>query len=1157
MKNNRDDFLDATKRQAAGRVGYGCSFPGCKAITIGPSMENSHKTSITGVAAHICAAAERGPRYDASMSPEERKSVENCIWMCQTHARLIDTDEETYPTELLRQWKKDAEKRAAQALANKDYFSSYYESNGDNLLVLTGIFENFIFDGQYDTLRKLLDQYQTKLSDYYDEFITRFKIIYDVYCDRNELKTHLQEYCNLPCKVGSDDILKLFVAFDLADEAASIIEYCQDEEIEKCAKLLISGDLRKRIITPSSKTEKIELHIDQLTIINKLIASIFMTERIVNLSENEPTSTWASSEEFYFQVISAAQQINYNAVFMDEEASRKKNSEILAWLKENFSKIRCLDVTIQGPLWEIMLSAVTFDQKAFYKLYDECPEAIKGIPSVQVQKYVCQMETDISSVDEETILSVSESVGTYKVLLFYLSHIGKSEASWFLSNHQYLYSRDSRFLSFKLFCLKDMPEEDIPSFLQRYEEPYKEDFTFNCLMVLLGGDSGKKSQRIEWLRKKSDCTAFDNVGLYFEVLFQNCLWSDLATLYESPIPPDMKFDAACKLANCGNVAAIDLAQKLFQELIVGGDNRMWLRFNLGLLLRSKGHIQEAKKLFQEEYDRFPSQQALMAFMRMRYETGEYLDDSYLDALKQQIDSESQNLAAVFLMKLNNEIAAKTFFWRSLLLDENRQYSLNGLWQISMHSEKSTEQIVTENTVCVLSNGKTSRTIAIHSAEIMKGITPNGFAKCEHFSAEDPEVSSLMYCRKAEKVNFQGEEHVILSVESSDSFASKQFFATLEGKPGVTYIRASTPEGLMKEIAPILKASAESTTEAIESFNKMSLRMPFTSFSGVVGKNMLVALEFLMYGNTDKIRNNLAEPQSISSESVFVLSYDTFVFLACMGVQPADLANVKAVCSRQVQSCLIDDIGEELRQLSAKNCAGSLLYVKDTDGVAFFSPNTPDKQKKHLFLTRLKALAIAVKVDDTVQDYAPTDSDTREAIVKMFSDNKLLCEGGSLAVAKGTSKSILITDDQFVYYIAQVDKIANAGISFFISKAIRDPMRLITLSKEMKKMNFLNYLPFQYYKTIVDLILSREELLEEESDALTKWLLSDSEDGPSVQHEQVILSLFRQIDETNYYRYNPQNYLGDILFEILSRTKPTLFQKIVEETERELLDQNPE
>jgi hypothetical protein len=66
-----------------------------------------------GVAAHISAASPGGARYDETLTPETRSDISNGIWLCQTHAKLIDDDELTYTVAVLRDWKDTAEQMAA------------------------------------------------------------------------------------------------------------------------------------------------------------------------------------------------------------------------------------------------------------------------------------------------------------------------------------------------------------------------------------------------------------------------------------------------------------------------------------------------------------------------------------------------------------------------------------------------------------------------------------------------------------------------------------------------------------------------------------------------------------------------------------------------------------------------------------------------------------------------------------------------------------------------------------------------------------------------------------------------------------------------------------------------------------------------------------
>jgi len=113
----RDDFEPKTKETLALRVGCRCSNPKCRKLTNGPQT-NPTKALNIGVAAHMAAASPGGKRYDARMSSAERKSINNGIWLCQNCAKLVDNDEQRYPTELLIEWKRLAEQAALQEIEN-------------------------------------------------------------------------------------------------------------------------------------------------------------------------------------------------------------------------------------------------------------------------------------------------------------------------------------------------------------------------------------------------------------------------------------------------------------------------------------------------------------------------------------------------------------------------------------------------------------------------------------------------------------------------------------------------------------------------------------------------------------------------------------------------------------------------------------------------------------------------------------------------------------------------------------------------------------------------------------------------------------------------------------------------------------------------------
>jgi len=115
---HRDDFSQSVKDALAKRAGFLCSNPDCLVKLVSSGGDSDHSTISLGVAAHICAAAPGGPRYDSEMSREERASIQNAIFLCPTCATLIDKNNGSdYPGELLRYWKSVRELNAKQELA--------------------------------------------------------------------------------------------------------------------------------------------------------------------------------------------------------------------------------------------------------------------------------------------------------------------------------------------------------------------------------------------------------------------------------------------------------------------------------------------------------------------------------------------------------------------------------------------------------------------------------------------------------------------------------------------------------------------------------------------------------------------------------------------------------------------------------------------------------------------------------------------------------------------------------------------------------------------------------------------------------------------------------------------------------------------------------
>jgi len=124
MTSARDDFTTKTKDRLAHRAGHRCSDPACRVLTSGSTKGSADGVINVGVAAHITAASPGGPRYDATLSPDQRRSADNGIWLCATHGKMVDDDEGHFTVEQLRRWKRTAEERAHEEVGRAPEASS-------------------------------------------------------------------------------------------------------------------------------------------------------------------------------------------------------------------------------------------------------------------------------------------------------------------------------------------------------------------------------------------------------------------------------------------------------------------------------------------------------------------------------------------------------------------------------------------------------------------------------------------------------------------------------------------------------------------------------------------------------------------------------------------------------------------------------------------------------------------------------------------------------------------------------------------------------------------------------------------------------------------------------------------------------------------------
>ncbi len=177
----RDNFSQQVKSTLAKRVGYKCSNPSCRRMTIGPNSVQNKSTNI-GIACHICAAAEGGPRYDPNMTPEERASIANGIWLCSCCSDLVDKDENKHSISLLRQWKSQAELNAEKEISSIERLNEV----------------NFVWEPTQPLVNSIPCNHIQKNLKEYNMFKTAFKNPQELLTGKEALIMHIWKFVNTP-----------------------------------------------------------------------------------------------------------------------------------------------------------------------------------------------------------------------------------------------------------------------------------------------------------------------------------------------------------------------------------------------------------------------------------------------------------------------------------------------------------------------------------------------------------------------------------------------------------------------------------------------------------------------------------------------------------------------------------------------------------------------------------------------------------------------------------------------------------------------------------------------------------------------------------------------------------------------------------------------
>ena len=104
------NYSDKTLKHLGILSGNQCAHPQCTRTLIEPATEKS-QALVTGQICHIYPISKDGPRGKSGLDQKELNSQENLIFLCRDHHAVVDGQHESYPVEMLKEWKQKHEQK--------------------------------------------------------------------------------------------------------------------------------------------------------------------------------------------------------------------------------------------------------------------------------------------------------------------------------------------------------------------------------------------------------------------------------------------------------------------------------------------------------------------------------------------------------------------------------------------------------------------------------------------------------------------------------------------------------------------------------------------------------------------------------------------------------------------------------------------------------------------------------------------------------------------------------------------------------------------------------------------------------------------------------------------------------------------------------------
>ncbi|MCR5309266.1 MAG: hypothetical protein K6E21_04065 [Bacilli bacterium] len=1063
-----NDFKENVKKAAGCAVAYRCTFEGCNAVLV-CRKEGTDEIQNIAQYCHIAAASPNGPRFDASLTNEQIRGLDNCIVMCSNHHHIIDNNPSIYTTELLKKWKAEKEERTRIEMNNG---SLCEDSN-----LVEAVFDSYLKIGNFEALSSKIEDYKKMGNSELQEVVSRFEIFISVLFGF-ETKDLIDSYI----KAGYKRFNKLalfFIEFYSKEYLQKIISFVDNLELADLINKVLSNEPAQIIGNPeiAGSMDKIDLNLKIKLIMNYTFRNTNMPCLLMDSNKKE---IGLYKDESYYDLLSFL--LDFRKIAINPNEFEK--DLVIDSISRYISVIDRFDTKLKVKIYSFILPYLAeTNDNLFFNYYNRLSPEEKEteiIADISFKHRIYQNDPKLT-IDE--VDDYCRKNKNYKILFIYLSQ-NTDIAKTFLEDNLYLLKKDSTFLILYHNCVDNgkFKEE-----ISKLKENYVNDFTYNCILWNLDIENENMKK---WCLENENRIDNYNIDIYFMNLILSHENEHFFEIIDQvwPIEKRVHYLNFFTTINFENEKYYEILIEKYQQIneikIIEGVN-----INLGLLLLKVGKENAAIKCWEKENDLFGNSKSIAMLLNFRLEKGFYLKDKYFDKCLKSV--EYTNLVYVAETYFNhNEMDSALFFYeRALITGGNSKACLFKIFEITNKGTLTKRNEIDDNVTITIECEGNNRTIVFHKYNIIENLD---LGKNEWIDAclDLPDFSIFRYKKVGDKVTFRNRDVKILSIQYKYDFYAKKFFENACQEPSTITVGGSK-ENAIEEIKEILKGSFEHNRKLKEKFRKFKDILPLSVISKTLFNNRIINSVVSLYSDSsEKILNNTSIVIKPSLKRNMIFYYDAlFVLFTISREIEINLPDYFYITDYE-KNRLNNEINEMIRDI--KNNSTSIGLDESGNLIRF---GFYDKQNKANSLTQLTTFLDFINKFNVLNTYdydLQIDGQKIANDVFDFNDEKSIFSNASK-----DNSFVVVSDFRGFVSLCDLLKIENIGIPQIVSLLL-EPEEVIKSSLILKKMNYDNYFTLNMY------IIAKDSCDEKMKEFLNMIFDTDEE---NLKHRRIIKQNF--------------------------------------------------